>query len=217
VPSGKGCGIYYGPLAGTAQLSLKVLPDAASGPCTSVSWDSAGDIWAVTADGVWVLPPGSRSPVSVSLPELPGGSPVPYHVLAVRVAPDAVRVAMLVQTGSGAAAATAVVMAAVTEASGAFALGPTVALAPGVAGDPVALSWLDPDHLVVLARSELYDVPVNGQAAVPLVPAPPGMDEVSAAGPGEIAVAGGGQVLTSSGGDLALQPAVKGASPVYPQ
>jgi hypothetical protein len=217
VPSGRGCGIYYGPLASTAPLTLKVLPDTSSGPCTSVSWDSAGNIWAVTADGIWVLPAAGRSPVSVSLPALPGGSPVPYHVLAVRIAPDAVRVAMLVQAGTGTAAATHVVMAAVTEASGGFALGPTVALAPGLAGEPVALSWLDPDHLVVLARSELYDVPVNGQAAQPLVSAPPGMDSVSAAGPGQIAVAGGGQVLTSSGPDQTLQPATKGTSPAYPQ
>jgi Lipoprotein LpqB beta-propeller domain len=217
VPSGRGCGVWYGPLAGTAPLALRVLPDADSGPCTSVTWDSAGNIWAVTAAGIWVLPAGSRAPAAVSLPPLPGGSAAPYHVLAVRIAPDAVRVAMLVQTGSGASAATQVVMAAVTEADGEFALGPTVSLAPGLAGEPAALSWLDPDHLVVLARSELYDVPVNGEAAVPLVSAPPGMDDVSAAGPGQIAVAGGGEVLTSSGPDQALQFAVKGASPAYPQ
>lgn len=220
VAAGKGCGVYYGPLTGASPLSYRALPDASSGPCTSVTWDSGGNIWVVAGDGIWVLPAGSRAPVPVSEPQLPGSSPPPLHVLSARIAPDGVRVAMLVQAGTGASAATEVVMAAVTQANGHFQLGPTVALAPGVAGNPVALSWLDPDHLVVLARSELYDVPVNGQAAVPLVSAPPGMTSVTAAGPGQIAVAGGGQLLTSSGPDQALQPlqaGVKGASPAYPQ
>jgi hypothetical protein len=218
VTSGQGCGIWYGTLSATASLSYRALPDADSGPCTSVSWDSLDDIWAVTAGGVFVLPPGGRQPVAVALPQLPGGDTGPYRVLAVQVAPDGVRVAMLVQPlGPGRSQGPAqVVMAAVTRDDGVLELGPTVALAPGLP-DPSALAWFDPDHLVVLAQSELYDVPVNGGAQVPLVAALPGTDAVTSAGPGQIAVSGGGHILTSTGPGQVLEPAVNGTSPVYPQ
>jgi hypothetical protein len=125
---------------------------------------------------------------------------------------------MLVQAraGPGSAPVNQVVMAAVTRDDGTVTLGPTVALAPALPG-PVALAWFDPDHLVILAQSEVYDVPVNGGTPAPLVAAVPGMDEVTSAGPGQVAVSGGGQVLTSSGPDQVLQSAVNGSSPAYPQ
>jgi hypothetical protein len=212
ITSGRGCTIYHGTLAGTAPLTPSVVPDALSGPCTSVSWDSQGDIWAVTARGIWVLPPGRQQFVAVSsedggsLPLLPGDSTAGYHVLSVRVSPDAVRVAMLIQVDRTASppGPTQVVMAAVTRTQGQFVLGSTVAVGPTLA-DPSALSWLDPDDLVVLARSELYSVPVNGGAQDPIDPAPSGADSVTATGLGQLALAGGGQIWTSSGLEKAVQ------------
>ena len=85
---------------------------------------------------------------------------------AVRVAQDGVRVAMLVQVQQSGTAAPSpqVVMAALTRTATGYQLGPTtVSVGPALAG-PAALSWLDPDHLIVLARSQLYSVPVNGGA-----------------------------------------------------
>ena len=38
--------------------------------------------------------------------------------------------------------------------------------------DPVALSWYDADHLMVLSQSQLYEVPVNGGAPIAAGPAP---------------------------------------------
>jgi hypothetical protein len=218
VTSGQGCGIYHGPLADTAALTLSVVPDPLSGPCTSVSWDSQGDIWAVTASGIWILPPGQQQFVPVGpagrlgLPLLPGNSPAGYHVLSVRVAPDAVRVAMLVRVDG--TSSSQVVMAAVSHTNGHFVLGSTVAVGPTLVS-PAALSWLDPDHLVVLAGSELYSVPVNGGVQVPIDPAPTGADSVTATGQGHIALAGGGQVWTSSGLDQAMQPELRGTSAAY--
>jgi Lipoprotein LpqB beta-propeller domain/Sporulation and spore germination len=216
VPSGRGCAIYHGPLAGATALTLSAVPDAHSGPCTSVSWDSQGNIWAATASGIWVLPAKQQQFVQVSLPPLPGGSMADYQVLSVRVAPDAVRVAMLVQPTASAPGDTQVVMAAVSRTGGQFGLGSTVAVGPTLA-NPVALSWLDPDHLVVLARSELYSVPVNGGVQAAIDPAPTLAVSVTATGPGHIALAGGGQIWTSSGKDQGMLPAVKGAAAAYQQ
>jgi hypothetical protein len=223
VDSGQGCTVYHGTLAGTAPLTASALPDPLSGKCTSVSWDSQGDIWAVTGRGIWVLPPGQQHFVPVSsedggsLPLLPGDSTAGYHVLSVRVAPDAVRVAMLIQLNGPASkpGPTRVVMAAVTRTQGQFVLGSTVAVGPTLA-DPAALSWLDPDDLVVLARSELYAVPVNGGAQDPVTPAPAGADSVTATGQGHIALAGGGQIWTSVGPDQAMQQiSVQGSKAAY--
>jgi hypothetical protein len=215
VASGQGCGIYHGPLASSAALTLSVLP-AGSGPCTSVSWDSHDDIWAVTAAGIWMLPTGGHQFVPVGRPRLPGGSAAPYRVLSIRVAPDAVRVAMLVQVQPAGTQPDPpqVVMAAVTQTSAGYQLGPTVEVGPGLLS-PVALSWLDPDHLVVLARSELYSVPVNGAAPTLLEAAPAGADSVSATGPGHIAVSGAGQIWTSTGPQPALLTAALGTSAAY--
>jgi hypothetical protein len=181
-----------------------------------VSWDSQGNIWAVTAGGAWVLPPGQQQFVPVRLPRLPGDNPAGYDVRSLRVAPDAVRVAMLVQVEPTAAQAggTQVVMAAVTRTSGEFVLGPTVAVGPTLAS-PVALSWLDPDHLCVLTHSELFSVPVNGGVQDPIDPAPPGAGSITATGPGHIALAGGGQIWTSSGLDQVMQPVLKGSGVGY--
>ena len=64
------------------------------------SWDSAGNLWVAGrvhgSPGVWVMPAGQGAPVRVSLPV--GVGPV----TGLRVAPDGVRIAMIV--GSGAAA-----------------------------------------------------------------------------------------------------------------
>ena len=213
VASGQGCAVYHGTLAASSPLTLSVVPDARSGPCTSLSWDSQGDIWAVTASGIWVLPAGMSQFTAVRLPLLPGGSPAGYRVLSVRVAPDAVRVAMLVQVGGG----TQVVMAAVSHTHSEFVLGSTVAVGPAL-DNPVALDWLDTDDLVVLAGSELYSVPVNGGSEVPLDPAPPGVVSVTATGSGHVALSGAGQIWTSSGKRQPMhQLQTTGASAVYQQ
>ena len=225
VDTGASCTVYHGTLTGTTPLTPTALPDPRSGPCTSVSWDANGDIWAVTAQGIWVLPPGQPKPRFLpilsedggKLPLLPGDSPASYHVLSLRLAPDAVRVAMLVQVDGpgGKPGPTQVVMAAVTNMDGQFVLGSTVAVGPTLQ-EPSAISWLDADDLVVLARSELYSVPVNGGAQDPITVAPGGAVSVTAAGGGHIALSSGDQIWTSSGLDQAMQPiAPEGNSAAY--
>jgi hypothetical protein len=212
VAAGGSCEIYYGGLTGTAPPGHLLLPGR-PGPCASLSWDTLGDIWAVTAQDIWVLPPGGRKPVSVLLPQLPGSKPPPYRVLALRVAADGVRAAMLVQTQSG---ARQLLLSAVIRNKRSIQLGPTVTIGTNLTPLPTALSWYDPDHLIVLAGSQLYEIPANGGAAVPVGPVPPGTESVTAAGPGEVATGGLTEVLKSSGPDEIQQPVVKGTSPAYP-
>jgi Lipoprotein LpqB beta-propeller domain/Sporulation and spore germination len=209
--AGPGCVVYYGALAGTAPLGHRALP---GGLCTSLSWDSLGDIWAVNAQRTWVLSAGSRQPAAVSLPPLPGGNPAAYRVLSLRIAPDGVRAAMLVQT-TGKGAHQEVLLTAVTRTDSQISLGPTVTIGTSLTA-PAALSWYDPDHLILLAGSQLYEVPVNGGAVVPLGPVPPGTQSVTSAGPGQIATTGHNQILTSTGPDEIQQPTAAGTSPAYP-
>ena len=106
-------------------------------------------------------------------------------------------------------------MAAVSHTNGHFVLGSTVGVGPTLVS-PVALSWLDPDHLVVLAGSELYSVPVNGGVQAPIEPAPAGADSVTATGPGHIAVAGGNdQIWTLSGLGQPVLHEWRGTSAAY--
>lgn len=210
--AGQGCVIYYGPLAGSGPLGERQLPDPAVGGCTSLSWDSHGDIWAVTGQKTWVLPPGGRQPVPVSLPPLPGTDPQSYRVLSLRVAPDGVRVAMLVQIQGG---GREVLLTAVTRTADQVSLGTPVTIGTSLTA-PAALSWYDPDHLIVLNRSQLYEVPATGGTPVAVGPVPPGTQSITSAGNGQIAAAGPDEILRSSGLDQIQQPVVQGTSPAYP-
>jgi hypothetical protein len=210
--TGSGCVVYYGALAGTAALDHRDLPDPADGSCVSLSWDSLRNIWAATSSRIWVLPPGSRQPEEVYPPALPGSKQQSYKILALRVALDGVRVAMLVQTKSG---QREVLVAAATRGDGQISLGPAITVGTSLK-DPAAISWYDPDHLIVLADSQLYEIPVNGGATELVGPGGAGSQVITSAGPGQIAVGGSGEILTSSGPNQIQQPAEKGSSPAYP-
>lgn len=210
--TGRGCVVYYGALAGTAALDHRDLPNPGDGSCVSLSWDSLRNIWAATAHRIWVLPPGGRQPEAVYPPALPGSRPQSYKILALRVALDGVRVAMLVQTQSG---QRELLVAAATRSDGQISLGPAITIGTSLK-DPAAISWYDPDHLIVLSGSQLYEVPVNGGATETVGPGGAGSQVITSAGPGQIAVGGHGEILTSSGPNQIQQPAEKGTSPAYP-
>jgi Lipoprotein LpqB beta-propeller domain/Sporulation and spore germination len=210
--AGQGCAVYYGSLAGAAALGHTTLPDPASGPCTSLSWDSEGDIWAVAGQNIWVLPPGGRRPVAVSPPPLPGSQSVSYRVLSLLVAPDGVRVAMLIRTTGG---RREVLLTAISRSGTEVQFTTTIAVGSSVAG-PTAVSWYDDDDLLVLAGSQLQEVPATGDAATPVGPVPAGTAMLTSAGPGQIATASRGWILTSSGPDQSQQRVAKGTSPAYP-
>jgi hypothetical protein len=140
----------------------------------SVSWDRQNDLWIVTSDGstqgtsIYML---STVTGKVTLATFGGG-----NVLSLSVAPDGVRVALIVQTGPS---TSQVELAAIERspcASGAGCKWPgsvdvTLAQGPPLGStsvtDATSLTWYDQDTLYVLDKSgptsDLWNVPVTGR------------------------------------------------------
>lgn len=141
------------------------------------SWDSGDDLWVAgqvhRSEGVWVIPP-TGSAVRVSLPAGMGA------VTGLKVAPDGVRVALIV--GQGAAAH--LLLGAIVRSGKGISIAHTVPLAPGLSGLS-ALTWYDEDHLLAITQSSsgarLWQVPVNGDVPT-LMSGQPGMVSITAAG-----------------------------------
>jgi hypothetical protein len=112
--------------------------------------------------------------VPVSLPV--GMGPV----TGLRVAPDGVRIALIVGTGASAH----MMVGAITRSGGAVFITQAVPIAPGLSGAS-GLTWYDEDHLLAITESpsgtKLWEVPVNGDVAIPETPLP-GMASITAAG-----------------------------------
>ena len=180
------------------------------GTCTSLSWDRHGDLWVATTHGVWLRPPGGKPPIAVDV-GLHGGE----RVTALRVAPDGVRVAMVVRARGSAQ----VQIGAVARGSSTASIGQLVPIGPGIA-DPAALSWYDADDLIVLANpgtggARLDRVPVNGGQPTAITPE---QRMVSLATAGTQIVAGlrSGRMVTFTGSAGVWGPLVPGKDPAYP-
>ena len=93
VPQGSGCAVRA--VQSNPTRYIKYTITAAGGPCTSLNWDNNGSLWAVTASGIYVLQRQLRAATG----EPAGVAARRLRVLSLRMAPDAVRAAMLVQTG----------------------------------------------------------------------------------------------------------------------
>jgi spore germination protein GerM len=204
-----GRGVYYGALRRGARL-YQWQPRGQI--FTSLSWDTSGNLWVAGPKGIWKLRPGGTA-VQVA-----GLSPG-YVVSQLRVAPDGVRVAMIVHIPG--ASGTHLLLAALGHgARGAVTLGPTVAAGDDVS-NPQRLTWYDADNLIVLSPSptglQLYQVPVNGSSSTTLNTIP-GTQSVSAAGPANPLAAGlAGQVaLTHSLNGTWMTQQGPGLSPTYP-
>jgi hypothetical protein len=144
---------------------------------TGLSWDSLDNLWVAGrvhhSPGVWVVPP-KGTPMPVALPA--GLGPV----TGLKVAPDGVRIALIIGQGFGAR----VVLGAIERTGTTVSIPQVVPLAPGLAG-PSALTWYDEDHLLAITQqgtaSQLWEVPVNGDAPV-IRSSLPGMVSITAAG-----------------------------------
>ena len=205
--------VYYGPIRPGARLTSWRVP----GGGTSLSWDVGGNLWVASPDSVWMLPPpGEGAKRKLGLGLRPAGS----VVRQLRVAPDGVRVAMLVHAPGS--KGNHLLLAAIGQApGGAPALGVPVSIGTDVR-HPTQLTWYDADHLIVLSRSQmvpqLWEVPVNGGSSTALLPEP-GTQSITAAGPGNPMAAGlaHGQLALESdlNGTWTTHPGTAG-SPVYP-
>jgi hypothetical protein len=207
--------LYTGDLttgAGDRQ-SVEQLHQQLTGTFSSLSWDNSGDLWVVGKrghrQGVWVLAHGQAPASSVQLP--PGLGPV----TSLRVAPDGVRVAMIVQG----AKAHLVLAAAMHDKTGFFlsTTAPLGSALPSVS----ALTWYGEDHILVITgsgdESQYWDVPVDGDNPKSLIKQP-GMTTVTAAGPNHPIYIG----LENSGMERAfelnqpLAPITPGQAIIYP-
>jgi Lipoprotein LpqB beta-propeller domain/Sporulation and spore germination len=189
VQSGGGCAVYV-PAPGQSggpYRSLQI-PESA-GPCTSLSWDVNGNLWAVAGGHIWLLEPRANSQwLAVTSPgNLPSDGKSGPSVLSMQMAPDGVRAALLVKaSGGNRVLLAAVVFKApgrkvvndngrpkVDSVKGSVSLGAAVLAWPGLSR-PTALSWYNPYELVVLTRTGVWQVPLTGGAGRMLGSAPAG-------------------------------------------
>jgi hypothetical protein len=217
-----GCTVYSGVPRRGASLRSRTFSGAA---CTSLSWDDQGELWVAVGTHVWMLPPSGTAEIPVLTPAIPSSD----TVTDLRVAPDGVRVAMIVRgkTGPG-----QVLLGAITATPkvgvGDNGPGPDEqvdigqalqmqVIGPGVT-DPTALSWYDADHVVVLGHSsgpQLWDVPLNGEAAE-LIATERGTDSITAAGPDLVVGTSAGEIMTLVPPGSLWQRVAVGSTPVYP-
>lgn len=162
-----GGAVYIAGLSRAASLREWRPPN---GTCTSVSWDTQGDLWITAGGIVWMLQPGSGSATPVTV-DVPASS----NVTDFRVAPDGVRAAMIVRLSSG---SSQVELGAIIRSGGSPAvLQPPVPVGAGV-NQPDALTWYGSDDLIALAGSpgsaQLDEIPLNGgqPTAIPTPGAP---------------------------------------------
>jgi hypothetical protein len=228
-------------VAGCSGKAVYLLPQSHGGEvirtplgadCTSLSWDLHGNLWVATGQQIYEIPraapkpPASPTLLPVQVPKFDHG-----RFLALRVAPDGVRVALIVRVGS----VTKIEVAAVSMLADITYLAQKrqmLRVGPDVA-HPVALSWLDPDRLVVLdqkdgGRTVLYEVPLDGARSTE-IPTPSGVTAVAAAAQDSrqprvlVAIA---PTATTSAGEIEMsttelpnpdwRPLVKGITPVFP-
>jgi Lipoprotein LpqB beta-propeller domain/Sporulation and spore germination len=207
--SAPGCSVAIGETGLKSRKYRTFVLSKRGGPCTTLSWDGYGDLWAAAGPEIWVVRPG-QLPVSVSLPDgLSGTAP---GVLALKVAPDSTRVALLVHSTSG----DRLYLAAASYSGspgGGVSLGsvdPVNPIGPGGTDeltDPIALTWYSPTSLDVLdgpvTAPELYEVPLDGAQGQLIGSVPDGTDAISSNGSPSI-------VLGTTAGNLFSMSAQNG-------
>jgi hypothetical protein len=204
-------------------------------PCTSLSWDEQANLWVATKMQVYMIPgvgsqPSARPSVTgVLISQLQLGK---AGIQSLQVAPDAVRVAMLVRNGMR----SKIRIAAISKNRGQYTYIAQTSQVLRVGTDltdPIALTWLDPNHLLALDRlgpdrTQLFDVPLNGGQSTP-ISTPHGVTSVTATWPSgqggpTVAVAIGptagcsGEIQIAKSGwpSPDWREVAKGCTPVFP-
>ncbi len=217
---GTGCQLYLpkGGAEGSTVPYRSYRLSTSGGPCQSLSWDGNGDLWAVAGQRIWVLPAPYRRALAVALPAnlVSGGQPTP-KIIALRMAPDGVRVALLIKPAARGHANSdnRLVLAAVRQAGDQVSLGSAIPAGTGLR-DPMAMSWFSPYDLLVLDRSGIAEVPLAGGAAQRLGSVPPGAVSLTTNGVAIVVGTSDYKILTSSNMATTWGKPVTGAIPVYP-
>ncbi len=221
----RGKEVYFATLMGESQ---PLQPLTLQSPCTSLSWDNQRELWVTAGSAVFVVTETLTGPRSIPATISPTQISSSDTYSSISVSPDGARVAMIVKS----ATSTSVYVTAISKvaesktkkASRLVYLGQgneALTVGPDLV-DPVALSWRDADHLLVLDRrhgeSQLYDVPLDGGQSTS-VPTPP--DAVSVTANGSIVAIGTerqGHVSLKISRDLdgIWRQLAVGSSPAYP-
>jgi Lipoprotein LpqB beta-propeller domain/Sporulation and spore germination len=189
--------LYIGARSGDA-ASFPLKRRLVGSDITALSWDRNDELWVVQGGSIYVVPiAGEKVPVTFN-----GQN----NVTDLSVAPDGVRIAVIVQNGSG----DQLELAAINSGgqppgrnSLEVSLTPGAPLGPGIT-HPVSLTWYDADDLIVLnaaaGGTTLWEVPVDGQQAVEQPPPPANAVSITADSAANALVAGltGGQLAVSA-------------------
>ncbi|MDR2984346.1 MAG: LpqB family beta-propeller domain-containing protein, partial [Nocardiopsaceae bacterium] len=177
--------VYLMPQSHEGQVITAQLP----APCTSLSWDQLGNLWVATKmqvyeiQGVGSQPPARPSVTDVLISQMQLGK---AGIQSLQVAPDGVRVAMLIHDRTGSKIRIAAISK--SQGQGTYIAQTDQVLRVGTdLTDPRSLTWLDPNHLLVLdrlgsGRTQLFDVPLNGGQSTPIA-TPHGVQSVTASWP----------------------------------
>jgi hypothetical protein len=222
-PSNK---VYTGTLARSGKPgeppSAKPLGAQLTGSFSALSYDRLDNLWIAGRhdgrQGIWVLLGGQGDPQQVHVPRSIHGP-----VTGLRVAPDGVRVAMII--GRGPDAQLWLAAAKRNPSNGDFSITRPVPLGgqgvTGVLTGVSALTWYDEDLLLAVAgppnATHLWEVPVDGDSPTSLQTGP-GFKSVTAAGPGNPFYLGfaDGKLERAGGLNQFLQPITAGHAPAYP-
>ena len=204
---GPGGALYTGTLTRKGTLALRI-----SGSFGSLSWDAHDDLWAIRNGQVWMVPGHGGPAVQVSDMLPPGGK-----VIALKVAPDGIRCAMLA-TGS---AGSQLLLAAIAGSGPQSSIGTAVPISADNLNF-TSLTWYDADHVIALrdpsGHPVLDEVAVNGEN-ITAFPATAGITSITADGTSNPLVAGlsSGQLTTlATPGGLWSGVVGAGRDPAYP-
>ena len=213
---GTGCAVYIGTARGAAYKPYVLAPTG--GSCTSLSWDNNGNVWAAAGQDVWVLRQQDRHPIEVDVSAIAGIDQSGAKILALRMAPDSVRAALLVHSKAG----NRLLLAAVSFQGSVVSLGLPVAVGTGTV-DPLAISWSDAYHLVVLAGGAVYELPLTGGSGQQpggspqsLGTVPSGSVTLTTDGSQLVVGTSDGHIYASSTASPGWFAVTTGANPVYP-
>jgi hypothetical protein len=212
--------LFTGPASG-GTTKLTAVKEIGSG-VTALSWDRNHDLWVAENGDVFMVPVNGQT-TSVNTSALPG------NVTDLSVAPDGIRIALIVQNGSSSVVDLAAIIHGGQSAQGQRGLPsetvsltePAVHLGPDLV-QPEDLTWYDADNLIVLTGGSgprLSEVPVDGQQSYNSQLAPPGTDSITANSEMNALVAGlpGEQLAVSTSIEGPWQfLGVHGQNPAYP-
>jgi hypothetical protein len=197
---------------------------------TSVSWGPNDELWAAGSNGIVMLH-ANASPRSAAWAQVQvqvlgwGGNPVPGPFTALSVAPDGVRVAVIIGIGQSSELNFGAIVAQPPARGGQQAQVKIQLSQINVSGTNASfqsVTWYGPDNVITLAESAsgsvLAEYPVDGGTATRILSQPDIVSIAASYGSALIAAAKNGTLLSdpSTSGSWATISPDTGLAPTYP-